>query len=107
MATLSSTMAVALVSLIIPLVTTAGQAAGRPLMRDVELEALEEAVRWPNADVPTVLALVGRFVAAGRNQDAYLTSRSGRARRGAVPGPRGFFRPAARATCSSCAVRRG
>ena len=72
MATLSSTMAVALVSLIIPLVTTAGQAAERPLMRDVELEALEEAVRWPDADVPTVLALVGRFVAAGRNQDAYL-----------------------------------
>jgi hypothetical protein len=72
MPTLRSKMAVALVSLIIPLVTTAGQAAERPLMRDVELEALEEAVRWPNPDVPTVLALVGRFVAAGRNEDAYL-----------------------------------
>jgi hypothetical protein len=32
----------------------------QPIMRDLELEALEEAVRWPNAQVPTIVALAGR-----------------------------------------------
>lgn len=45
---------------------------GPPIMRDLELEALEEAVRWPNAQVPTIVALVGRFIAGHRDQEAYL-----------------------------------
>ena len=53
------------------LLVTGGQTAERPLMRDPELEALQEAVRWPKPDVSTVLALVGRFVAAGRDQEGY------------------------------------
>lgn len=53
------------------LLVTSGQTAERPLMRDLELEALQEAVRWRNPDVGTVLALAGRFVAAGRDQEAY------------------------------------
>ena len=106
MPTLSSTMAVALVSLIIPLVTTAGQAAERPLMRDVELEALEEAVRWPNADVPTVLALAGASSLPAAIRTRTSTSRSGRGRRptGRCSWPsRDSSRPAARPACSSCA----
>ncbi len=43
----------------------------RPLMRDLELEALQEAVRWLNADVRTVLGLVGRFIASHRDQEGY------------------------------------
>jgi len=62
-------MATALVSGM--LLVTGGQTAERPLMRDLELEALQEAVRWPNPDVSTVLALAGRFVAAGRDQEAF------------------------------------
>lgn len=54
------------------LVTGAGGRAGeQPLMRDLELEALQEAVRWPNPDVATILGLTGRFIAAGRDQEAY------------------------------------
>jgi len=48
-----------------------GHAEGQPIMRDLELEALEEAVRWPNAQVPTIVALVGRFIASHRDQEAY------------------------------------
>lgn len=44
---------------------------GQPIMRDVELEGLQEAVRWPNAEVQTVVALVGRFIAAHRDGEAY------------------------------------
>jgi glyoxylase-like metal-dependent hydrolase (beta-lactamase superfamily II) len=40
-------------------------------MRDPELEALQETVRWPNPDVATTLGLTGRFIAAGRDQEAY------------------------------------
>src|SRR5262249_11143494 len=32
-----------------------------PIMRDLELEALEEAVRWPNASVQTTVTLAGAF----------------------------------------------
>jgi glyoxylase-like metal-dependent hydrolase (beta-lactamase superfamily II) len=46
-------------------------AEGQPIMRDLELEALKEAVRWPNAEAPTVVALVGRFIARHRDQEAY------------------------------------
>ncbi len=53
------------------LVIGAGPAAGEPpLMRDLELEALREAVRWPDPDVITVIALTGRFVAARQDQEA-------------------------------------
>ena len=48
-----------------------GRGEGQPIMRDLELEALEEAVRWPNAQVPTI-ALVGRFIASRRDQEAYV-----------------------------------
>jgi glyoxylase-like metal-dependent hydrolase (beta-lactamase superfamily II) len=44
---------------------------GQPIMRDLELEGLQEAVRWPNAEIPTVVALVGRFIADHRDQEAY------------------------------------
>ncbi|HSF03316.1 MAG TPA: MBL fold metallo-hydrolase, partial [Solirubrobacterales bacterium] len=44
---------------------------GQPIMRDLELEALQEAVRWPNAQVPTIMALAGRFIASHRDQEAY------------------------------------
>src|SRR4029453_19118142 len=46
-------------------------AEGQSIMRDLELEALKEAVRWPNAEAPTVVALVGRFIARHRAQEAY------------------------------------
>src|SRR2546426_1005834 len=53
------------------LVSGAGPGAGeQPLMRDLELEALREAVRWPDPDVITVIALTGRFVAARQDQEA-------------------------------------
>ena len=48
-----------------------GGAAGRPLMRDLELDALQEAVRWPDPDVATIVGLAGRFVAERRDGDAY------------------------------------
>src|SRR5256712_6491161 len=54
------------------LVIGAGPVAGeQPLMRDLELEALREAVRWPDPDVITVIALTGRFVAARQDQEAF------------------------------------
>ena len=34
-----------------------GPGQGQPIVRDLELEALREAVRWPNADVPTIVEL--------------------------------------------------
>ena len=44
---------------------------GRPIVRDLQLESLREAVRWPNAERQTVLMLVGRFIAGGRDQEAH------------------------------------
>ncbi len=43
----------------------------RPFERDLELEALEEAVRWPNADVQTIVTLADRFLADRRDREAY------------------------------------
>jgi hypothetical protein len=68
-------------------------------MRDLELEALEEAVRWPNAAVPTILGLAGRFLASRRDPEGYAYFQE-RARsqpdrpalpraRGVLPGPAG------------------
>ena len=71
MRTLGLTMACALLS-VVGLMIVVGHADERPLMRDVELEALEEAVGWPDPEVATVLTLAGRYIASGRNQDAYL-----------------------------------
>jgi glyoxylase-like metal-dependent hydrolase (beta-lactamase superfamily II) len=51
---------------------TSVRAEGHPIMRDLEREALAEAVRWPTAQVPTIVALAGRFIASHRDQDAYL-----------------------------------
>src|SRR5262245_18601560 len=44
---------------------------GRPLMADPELDALQEAVRWPQPDTQTVVALVKRFIAARRDREAH------------------------------------
>src|SRR5215468_12462323 len=71
MRTLGWTLACALLS-VVGLMIVVGHADERPLMRDVELEALEEAVGWPDPEVATVLTLTGRYIASGRNQDAYL-----------------------------------
>jgi glyoxylase-like metal-dependent hydrolase (beta-lactamase superfamily II) len=40
-------------------------------MRDPELEALEVAVRWPEPDPQTIVALAGRFIAARRDREAH------------------------------------
>jgi len=44
-------------------------AAERPVARDLELEALQEAVAWPKADGATVMALAGRFMAGRRDAE--------------------------------------
>src|SRR5262245_12356891 len=44
---------------------------GQPIMRDLELEALQAAVSWPNAETQTLMTLVGRFIAGHRDHDAY------------------------------------
>ena len=46
-------------------------AAEQPLTPDLELEALREAVRWPDPDVSTILALTIRFIAAGQDREAH------------------------------------
>ena len=53
-------------------------AADRPIMPDLELEALKEAVRWPKADVTAVMALTGRLTAGRRDAEglAYFRERA-------------------------------
>ena len=53
-------------------------AADRPIMPDLELEALKEAVRWPKADVTAVMALTGRLMAGRRDAEglAYFRERA-------------------------------
>src|SRR5258705_1878871 len=46
------------------------RASEPPLVQDPELEALRQAVRWPDPDAATILALTGRFIAAQRDQEA-------------------------------------
>jgi len=46
--------------------------AERPIVLDLELEALKEAVRWPNADVTAVMALAGRLMAGRRDADGLV-----------------------------------
>jgi glyoxylase-like metal-dependent hydrolase (beta-lactamase superfamily II) len=47
------------------------RAAELPVTRNVELEALQEAVRWPNPTPQTVLTLVGQFMASRRDHEGY------------------------------------
>jgi len=42
-------------------------AADRPIVPDLELEALKEAVSWPRADVAAVMTLAGRLMAGRRS----------------------------------------
>lgn len=42
-----------------------------PITRNLELEALQEAVRWPNATPQAVLLLAGQFMASRRDQAGY------------------------------------
>src|SRR5262245_4340800 len=53
-------------------------AAERPIVSDLELDALKEAVRWPKADVTTVMMLAGRLMAGRRDTEglAYFRDRA-------------------------------
>src|SRR5262245_65055960 len=53
-------------------------AAERPIVPDLELDALTEAVRWPAADVSAVMALAGRMMAGRRDAEglAYFSERA-------------------------------
>src|SRR5499433_884491 len=64
-----------------------GAAADRPIVPDLELDALKEAVRWPRADVTAVMSLAGRLMAGRRDAEglAYFRERAA-----AEPG-RGLF----------------
>jgi len=46
-------------------------AADLPVTRNVALEALQEAVRWPNPTPQTVLTLAGQFMASRRDREGY------------------------------------
>jgi glyoxylase-like metal-dependent hydrolase (beta-lactamase superfamily II) len=58
-----------------------------PIARDLELEALQEAGRWPKAEVQTVMTLAGRFMAARRDAEALEYFRE----RAAAEPARGLF----------------
>jgi glyoxylase-like metal-dependent hydrolase (beta-lactamase superfamily II) len=64
-------MAVALVSGALVVMGAATRSVEGPPARDPELEALQQAVAWPDADVTTVLALTGRFIAARQDRAAH------------------------------------
>ena len=53
-------------------------AAERPIVPDLELDALKEAVRWPKADVSAVMMLAGRLMAGRRDAEglAYFRDRA-------------------------------
>src|SRR5215468_6101000 len=44
-------------------------AAEQPIVPDLEVEALKEAIRWPKADVAAVMTLAGRLMAGRRDAD--------------------------------------
>jgi len=46
-------------------------AAERPIVPDLELEALKEAVSWAKADVAAVMTLAGRLMAGRRDAEAF------------------------------------
>ena len=58
--------------------STPASAAEPPIVPDLELNALKEAVRWPKADVTAVMALAGRLMAGRRDADglAYFCERT-------------------------------
>jgi glyoxylase-like metal-dependent hydrolase (beta-lactamase superfamily II) len=58
-----------------------------PIVPDLELEALKEAVRWPNADVAAIMALAGRLMAARRDAEGFVYFRE----RAASESGRGIF----------------
>ncbi len=62
-------------------------AADRPIVPDLELDALEEAVRWPHADVTAVMMLAGRLMAGRRDAKGLVYFRE---RAASEPG-RGLF----------------
>lgn len=47
------------------------RAADRPITRNLELEVLQEAGRWPNATLQAILALMGQFMASRRDHEGY------------------------------------
>src|SRR5215510_3710434 len=47
-------------------------AAEGPIVPDLELEALKEAVRWPNADITAVMTLAGRLMAGRRDAEGLV-----------------------------------
>src|SRR5262245_24452914 len=53
-------------------------AAERPIVPDLEVEALKEAIRWPKADVAAVMTLAGRLMAGRRDAEglAYFHDRA-------------------------------
>jgi len=53
-------------------------AADRPIVPDLELEALKEAVSWPRAEVAAVMTLAGRLMAGRRDAEgfAYFSERA-------------------------------
>jgi Alkyl sulfatase and related hydrolases len=53
-------------------------AAEQPIVPDLEVEALKEAVRWPKADVAAVMTLAGRLMAGRRDAEglAYFHERA-------------------------------
>jgi glyoxylase-like metal-dependent hydrolase (beta-lactamase superfamily II) len=53
-------------------------AAEAPIVPDLELEALKQAVRWPNAETTAVMTLAGRLMAGRRDADglAYFRERA-------------------------------
>ncbi len=50
---------------------SSGLAGATPIVPDSELESLKVAVRWPHANQSAVVALAGRFIAGGRDQEAF------------------------------------
>src|SRR4029453_6902551 len=62
-------------------------AADRPIVPDLELEALKDAVRWPKADVTAVMARAGRVMAGRRDAEGFASFRE---RAASEPG-RGLF----------------
>jgi glyoxylase-like metal-dependent hydrolase (beta-lactamase superfamily II) len=53
------------------LLATSAFASGGLIVQDPELDSLKVAVRWPNADQAAIVALTGRFIAGGRDQEAF------------------------------------
>jgi len=58
--------------------TPPGFLTGSPIVPDLELDALKEAVRWPKADVSAVMILAGRLMAGRRDAEglAYFRERA-------------------------------